>query len=38
MLIGRKMMTTARADHGLHFHLGNIYAIGGLAAAEDGTL
>jgi hypothetical protein len=38
MLIGRKMMTTARADHGLHYHQGKIYAIGGITSNSDGSL
>lgn len=38
MLIGRKMMITARADHGLNYHKGRIYAIGGISAREDDSL
>jgi hypothetical protein len=37
-LIGRKMMTSARADHGLHYHQGKVYAIGGITATIDGNL
>lgn len=38
MLIGRKIMTTARGDHGLHYHIGKIYAIGGINMASDRSL
>lgn len=38
LLVGRKMMKYARADHALHFHQGKIYAIGGTAANEDGSI
>lgn len=38
MLIGRRMMTTARGDHGLHYHQGKIYAIGGITSSSDGGL
>ena len=35
MLIARNMMLEARADHGLHYHLGKIYAIGGIALTNE---